>query len=69
MSATETEAVLDFQKEVNSYMLHRVAVCNSTVQLSFLNIQDYFTLTTVTHTEISQVVYLAVMDAVAEIAT
>ena len=66
MSATETEAVLDFQKAVDSYMLHRVAICNSTVELPLLNIQDHFTLTTVTHTEISLVVYLEVMDAVAD---
>ena len=29
MSATETEAKLDLQKEVNSYMLYRLSVCNS----------------------------------------
>ena len=66
MSATEAEAKFDLQKEVNYYMLHRLSVCNSGLQLSFLNIQDYFSLTRVTHTEKSQVVYLEVMDAVAD---
>ena len=66
MSAIETEALLDLQKQVNSYILHRVAVYSSVVQLPFLNIQDYFTLTTVKQTEKSQVIYLEVMAAVAD---
>ena len=66
MSDSETEAMQDLHKDVNAYILHRAAIDNSTAPKPFLNIQDYFSLTRATHTERSQIVYLEVMDAVAD---
>ena len=56
----------ELQGEMNAYMIHRVAVRNSSFEHPFLNLQDYYSLTRPTHTEISQVIYLEVLDAVAD---
>ena len=65
-SVTEKTLEMDLQREMNAYMVHRVAACNSTFQHPFLNLQDYYSLTRPTHTEPSQVIYLEVLDAVAD---
>ena len=46
-------------------VLHAAEVFCSTEQ-PFINLQDYFNLTRVTHTERSQVAYLEVMDAISD---
>ncbi len=66
MSGPENTALRELQEEVNVYMLHTVATAKSVSESPFMSIQDYFSLTRVTHTERSQVVYLEVMDAVAD---
>jgi hypothetical protein len=65
-TSIEKEAEMDMQQEINTYVLHRVAFYSSSLTQPFISIQDYFTLTRITHTEKSQVVYLEVMDAVAD---
>ena len=57
---------MEMQGEMNAYMIHRVAVWNSSFQHPFLNLQDYYFLTRPTRREISQVIYLEVLDAVAD---
>ncbi len=66
LSESETAAVRDLQQEVNTYMFHKLSVSNSTVQHPFINLQDYFSLIKITHTQKSRVVYLDVMDAKAD---
>ena len=66
MSDSEREAIVDLQKDMNTYILHRVAISSSTADKPFLSIQDYFSLTRTTHTEKSQIAYLEVMDSVAD---
>ena len=66
MSERETDALVDLQKDLDSYILHRVAISTSTSQKPFLNIQDFFSCIRVTHTEKSQIVYLEVMDSIAD---
>ena len=61
-SVREKEVVMELQGEMNAYMIRRVAVSNSSFQHPFLNLQDYYSLTRPTHTEISQVIYLEVLD-------
>ena len=60
-SGAEKEAQGDILREINTYLLHRVAVYNSTLQQPFLSMQDHFTLTRITHNEKSNVAYLEVM--------
>jgi len=66
MSESEREAIVDLQKDMNTYILHRVAISSNTADKPFLNIQDYFSLNRTTHTEKSQIAYLEVMDSVAD---
>ena len=66
ISEDECLAIEDLKDEINTYMLHKVAVGNSEPQKNFLNIQDYFSVTRVTHTEKSNVIYLQVKDAIAD---
>ena len=47
-------------------MLHRVALYNSGFKHPFIVLQGYFSLTRPTHTEESRVIYLKVLDAVAD---
>ena len=62
-------ALWELQQELYHYMFQRLVVANSEGnnkrQNVFLNIQDYFTITRLTHTEKSEILYLEVMDAVA----
>ena len=57
---------MDLQSEINTYMLHRVALNNSGFKHPFLGLQDYYSLIRPTHTEKSNVMYLEVLDAVAD---
>ena len=63
MSSFDTMAVWELQKDLNMY---RLTLGNNEPQQVFLNIQEYFNVTRVTHTERSEVSYLQVMDAVAD---
>ena len=67
ISEEEQLALEDLEEEINMYMLHKLAVTNSEPQNTFLNIQDHFTVTRVTHTERSNIIYLQVKDAVPKI--
>ena len=57
---------MDLQSEMNAFIIHREALCNSSFEYTFLNLQDYYSITRPTHTEVSNVVYLhvEVIDAV-----
>ena len=68
MSQTENGSLQEVQYELFSYMLQKTAVAEAdcSTEGPFLNIQDYFNLTRVTHTERSQVAYLEVMDAISD---
>ena len=57
---------MDLLSEMNAYMIHRVALNNSSFQHSFLGLQDYCSLTRATHTKESHVIYLRVLDTVAD---
>lgn len=62
----EAQAQHELQKEMNVYVAHRVAVHRSGFKYPFLGMQHYYALTCQTHTEQSHVVYLQVLDAVAD---
>ena len=64
--AREKLEKFELDSEIHTYMIHRAAIYNSTNNNPFLGLQDYFSLTRPTHTEKSRVVYLEVMDAVAD---
>lgn len=51
---------------MNAYIIHRTALYNNDFTHTFISLQDYYSLTRPTHTEESRVVYLEVMDAVAD---
>ena len=65
-NSKETQSQLDLQSEMSVYIIHRVALCNSSCKHPFLGLQDYYALTRCTHTEESYVMYLDVLDAVAD---
>lgn len=64
LSSSEHLAQLELNEELNAYMLQVLATEKGDTETPFLNLQDYFGLTRITHTERSHVVYLEVMDAV-----
>lgn len=63
---SECLALQELQEEINTYMLQVLARDSNKSETPFLSMQDYFTVTRVTHTERSQVVFLEVMDAVTD---
>lgn len=65
-SDEETASQHEFQNEINVFVAHRVALHNSGLKYPFLSLQDYYALLRPTHTEQSQVIYLEVLDAVAD---
>ncbi len=65
-NASELEAMRELQQGLHVYMLHKVAVNNRAVKQPFINLQDYFSLLRVTHTQKSRVTYYEVMDAPAD---
>ena len=66
MREEETMSLQEMHRQVHTYMFQKHAVNNTECEGTFLNIQDYFSVTQVTHTEKSRVVYLEVMDAIAD---
>ena len=62
----EKESQRELESEVNSYIVHRVIFTNSSSQYPFLGLQDYCSLIRSTHTEVSKVIYLEVLDAVVD---
>ena len=65
-NSKETQSQFDLQSEMNVYIIHRVALCNSSCKHPFLGLQDYYALTRCTDTEDSYVMCLDVVDAVAD---
>ena len=63
-SATETEVTLELHDDLHTYILYGEAA--RTTNEPLISIQEFFSLVRATHTEQSQVVYLEVMDAVAD---
>ena len=63
-SAIETEVTLELHDDLHTYILYGEAA--STINEQLISIQEFFSLVRATHTEQSQVVYLEVMDAVAD---
>ena len=59
----ETLSLNEFQEEIHTYMMQKVALECSETSKTFLNLQDYLSLTRANHTERSNVLYLDVMDA------
>ena len=57
---------MELQIEMDTYLLHRIPVNNKTFQEPFLGVQDDYSLTRLTCTEQSNVIYLEVLDAVAD---
>ena len=66
LNTEEAQARHELQKEMNVYVAHRVAVHRSGFKYPFLGMQDYYAVTRPTHTEQSHVVYLEVLDAIAD---
>ena len=62
----EKESQRELESEMNSYIVHRVVFTNSSSQYPFLHLQDYCSLIRSTHTEVSKVIYLEMLDAVAD---
>ena len=68
MSPEENGALQDVHYDLFNYMLQKSATAEvfCSTEQPFINLQDYFNLTRVTHTERSQVAYLEVMDAISD---
>ena len=68
MSETETESLQDSQNELFTFMLQKIAIADNSYEHPFIrcNIQNYFNMTRVTHTEQSQVADLEVMDVISD---
>ena len=64
MSPEENGVLQDVHYNLFNYMLQKSATAEvfCSTEQPFINLQDYFNLTRVTHTERSQVAYLKVMD-------
>lgn len=64
LSGNEIDAMGEIRSELYQYMLLRHAA--STKEKTFISMQDFFTLTRATHTEKSNVMYLDILDLVAD---
>jgi hypothetical protein len=62
----EITSLNEFQEEIHTYMIQKLALDSAESSKVFLNLQDYLSLTTANHTERSNVLYLDVMDAKSE---
>ena len=51
MSEEEAEALTELKDEINTYMFQKVTVNNKKPQKTFLNIQDYFSVTRPNHND------------------
>ena len=65
-SETENESLDDLNQDLFTYMLQKQAIELSESDQPFMNMQDYFSTTRVTHTEKSEVAYFEVMNAVSD---
>ena len=65
-NSDESQSQHDLQCEMNAYVAHRVALHSSGLKYPFLGLQDFYALIRPTHTEQSLVMYLEVLDAVAD---
>ena len=65
-NSDESQSQHDIQCEMNVYVAHRVALHSSGLKYPFLGLQDFYALIRPTHTEQSLVMYLEVLDAVAQ---
>ena len=59
----ETSALNEFHEEIHTYMMQKLALESNESPKTFLNLQDYLSLTRTNHMERSNVLYLDVMDA------
>ena len=67
MSEAESEEVQSLQYELFIYMLQKIAIAeNTSDQQPFTNLQDYFNLTRATHTQMSKIAYLEVIDGISD---
>ena len=67
LNQDECEALAELQHDLFAYMIQKIAVSKQcTKEKNMMNIQDYFTLIRVTHTEKSKFAYLDVINAVAD---
>jgi hypothetical protein len=65
-NAEESKSEQELHGKMNVYIAHRVVLHNSGYKYPFLGLQDYYALMRPTHTEQSHVIYLEVLDAVAD---
>ena len=65
-SGEEVLTLTEIKEQLSTYMIIRTFVSNRKPQCTFLNMQGYFSVTRVNHTEKSNILYLEVMDAVAD---
>ncbi len=65
-SHEEALMLKELKEELNTYMIIKSFVSNKRPQRMFQSMQEYFSVTRATHTEKSSVLYLEVMDAVAD---
>ena len=66
VSFDELQALSDLQKDTNTYMLYQTTLYKNSTDKIFINIQNFFSVIRPTHTETSKVMYVDVMDAVAD---
>ena len=59
----ETSALNEFHEEIHTYMMQKLALESNESPKTFLNLQDYLSLTRTNYMERSNVLYLDVMDA------
>ena len=66
VSFDELQALSDLQKDTNTYMLYQTTLYKNRTDQILINIQNFFSVIRPTHTETSKVMYVDVMDAVAD---
>ncbi len=65
-SCEEALMLKELQEQLNVYMILRTFASDTRPQYTFLNMQQYFSVTRANHTEKSNVLYLEILDAVAD---
>ena len=65
-SEEELLAIKELQEELNTYMIIKTSMSKKRPQSTFLNLQQYLSVTRINQTEKSNIFYLLVMDAVAD---
>ncbi len=66
VSPSEVLEQRQFQEELNTYMILKAILSETRPSSSLLSLQRFFSMTRSTHTEKSDILYLEVMDAVAD---